>query len=247
MSLRARPRRYFLLMTDMKRPIKADWTVPALLLALSVVPMIGGVARLLSLSPGVEVSAENARFVLSPAPVLIHVVSAALFSLLGAFQFSRWFRLRWPGWHRRAGRVLALCGLLVGGSGMWMTAFYPIPSRLQGAVLRDVRMLVAAAMVTSIMIGWARILRGDVAGHEAWMIRGYALAQGAGTQVLVLLPWTLISAESTGLSRDLLMTASWAINVAVAEVVIRNRPPPVLAARFGNCWRSSSRKAQPLP
>jgi hypothetical protein len=140
--------------------------------------------------------------------------------VLGAFQFSRGFRLRWPGWHRGAGKVLAVCGLLVGLSGVWMTVRYPIPAGLQGPLLYGVRIAVGAGMVAAIVIAWARILQRDVRRHEAWMIRAYALGQGAGTQVLVLLPWTLISGNSLGLTRDLLMTASWAINLVVAELIL---------------------------
>ena len=40
---------------------------------------------------------------------------------------------------------------------------------------------------------------------------------------VVLLPWMLISGESGGLVRDLLMTLSWAINLGVAEWIIRRR------------------------
>src|SRR5688572_18637057 len=63
---------------------------------------------------------------------------------------------------------------------------------------------------------------------RAFMIRAYALGQGAGTQVLVLLPWMLLSGESGGLTRDLLMTLSWAINIVVAESIIRFRGPATL-------------------
>jgi hypothetical protein len=78
-------------------------------------------------------------------------------------------------------------------------------------------------MVASILIAWRSILRRDVPRHEAFMIRAYALGQGAGTQVFVLLPWMLISGESGGLTRDLLMTLAWVINVVVAEAIIRSR------------------------
>jgi hypothetical protein len=204
----------------MNKLTKADLQIPALLLALSLVPSLGGVARLASLSgdaPG------DARFLQAPLPVLLHVISATLYCLLGAFQFSSGFRLRWPNLHRHAGRWLALCGLLAGATGFWMTAFYPIPTSLQGPLLHAVRLAVASAMVASLLIAWRSILRRDLPRHEAFMIRAYALGQGAGTQVLVLLPWMLISGESGGLTRDLLMTLSWAINIAVAESIIRYR------------------------
>jgi hypothetical protein len=206
-----------------KKLTKADWKVPALLLVLSLVPTLGGVMRFASISGDAAVTPDNARFLAAPVPIIIHVIGATLYSLLGAFQFSAGFRRRWPGFHRRAGRVLVLCGLLAGVTGFWMTAFYPIPTSLQGPILHGVRLVVAGAMVASIVIGWRAILRREVARHEAFMIRAYALAQGAGTQVLVLGPWTLITGESGGLTRDLLMTLAWAINVVVAEGIIRAR------------------------
>jgi uncharacterized membrane protein YozB (DUF420 family) len=204
---------------NMRRLPKAAFKIPALLVVLSLVPTLGGIARLASLSG----DAPDDRFLQAPMPILLHVISATLYCLLGAFQFSSGFRLRWPGLHRRAGRWLALCGLLAGATGFWMTAFYPIPTSLQGPLLHGVRLLVASAMVASLLIGWRSILRRDVQRHEAFMIRAYALGQGAGTQVLTLLPWMVLSGESGGLTRDLLMILAWSINVAVAELIIRRR------------------------
>lgn len=202
---------------------KADFKVPALLITLSLVPALGAIVRLVSLSGDARLTPENARFVAAPIPILIHVLAATSYCLLGAFQFSRGLRRRWPRLHRRAGRLLALCGLLAGVTGVWMTASYPIPTSQQGPILYWVRLAVGSAMVASIMIAWWSILRRQVARHEAFMVRAYALGQGAGTQVLVLLPWMLISGESGGLTRDLLMTLAWTINVVFAEVVIRLR------------------------
>jgi len=160
----------------------ADFKVPALLLALSLVPILGGAARLKSLSEGVAVGGDDARFFAAPIPVVIHVVAATVYALLGAFQFSAGIRLRWRTWHRRAGVLLLGCALLTGATGIWMTAAYAIPQRLQGPLLYGVRLVVGVAMLTSIIKGWVSIVRRDLAQHEAWMIRAYALAQGAGTQ-----------------------------------------------------------------
>lgn len=207
----------------MKKLTKADFKIPALLIALSIVPTLGGILRLASVSGHATVGPADARFLAAPTPVVLHVFSATLFCLLGAFQFSTGFRLRWPQVHRSAGKLLALCGLLAGATGLWMTAFYPIPSDQQGPILYGVRLLVASAMMGAIIEAWRTILQRNVARHEAFMIRAYALGQGAGTQVLVLSPWMLLSGESGGLTRDLLMTLSWLINVAVAELILRSR------------------------
>ena len=216
-----------------KKLTKSDWKIPALLLALSMVPVLGGIARFTSMSGDSPVTPDNARFVAAPVPIIIHVLSATVYSLLGAFQFSKGFRVRWPGFHRRAGRVLAVCGLFAGTSGMWMAAFYPIPAALQGPILRGVRLVVGAAMVASLIIAWSSILRRDVPRHEAFMIRAYAIAQGAGTQVLILGPWMLLTGQGVGLPRDLLMALSWAVNLGVAELIIRARRKAHAGQRYG--------------
>jgi hypothetical protein len=185
--------------------------------------MLGGVARLRSLSAGVSGVAVDARFFAAPAPVIVHVMAATIYATLGAFQFSNGIRLRSPGWHRRAGVLLFGCGLLTGVTGIWMTAFYQIPASLQGPLLYGVRSLVGVALLTSLVQGLASILRRDLAQHEAWMIRAYALAQGAGTQALIVLPVMLVSGPVLGLSRDILLSAAWVLNIAVAEWLIRRR------------------------
>lgn len=222
----------------MSKLAKKDLLVPGLLLALSAVPMLGGVARLASLSA--PATPESARFVAAPAPVVIHIVGAALYSLLGAFQFSSGFRRRWPGWHRAAGKVLAASGLLTALTGMWMAQVYAIPEGLQGPFLHVVRLLVGGGMAAAIVLGWRSILRRDVPRHEVWMIRAYALAQGAGTQAVVLGPWMVLGGDGTGLTRDLLMTLAWAINLAVAEVIIRRRAK-LAPANLGEVSLSAAR------
>ncbi len=199
----------------------SQWKVPAALIALSVIPLIGGGVRLAGLAYGAAVTPGNARFVAAPTPVVLHVLCAALFCVLGAFQFSSAFRKRQPVWHRISGRILVPCGLVVALSGLWMTLFYAIGAPLQGVLLFYVRLVVGFAMVASIALAVMAIVRRDFPVHRAWMIRGYALAQGAGTQVLVFIPAFLVSGETLGLTRDLLMTLAWLINVVVAEWIIR--------------------------
>jgi uncharacterized membrane protein len=198
-----------------------DWSVSAPLIALTLVPMLGGIARLLVL--GSSPTAENARFVNDPLPVVIHVMSATLFCLLGAFQFAPSFRRRRPQWHRVAGRILMVAGLASALSGLWMTHFYAIPTALQGDMLRIVRYLVGVGMTVSLGLSWAMIMQRNVTGHRAWMIRGYALGQGAGTQVVIMLPLTIVLGELTGFLRDVLMSVAWLLNWAVAEWIIRRR------------------------
>lgn len=134
-----------------------------------------------------------------------------------------------------------MSGLLTGATGVWMTLSYDIPRDLQGPLLYGVRLMVGTAMVVSVVLAWSAILRREVPRHEAWMIRAYALGQGAGTQALVLGPWMVISGQSGGLTRDLLMTLSWAINVAVAELIVARRKSASYAHRRGGTVAATPR------
>jgi len=202
----------------------AAWLVVGLLV-LSIVPLAAGAFRLSQLAGGAEITPANARFFASPLPVVLHIVSAFVYAILGAFQFPTAIRRRWPGWHRAAGWLLVPAGLLVGLSGLWMTLFYPWPAG-DGALLYVFRLLLGSAMVGSIILGVTTIRRGDVRRHRAWMTRGYALGLGAGTQVLTLAAGEVIAGPPSERSRALLMGAAWLINLAVAEWAIRTRLAP---------------------
>lgn len=201
-----------------RHPGGSSWRVPAALVALTIIPVIAGSLRLLELAGGPVLLPSNPRIDASPAPVVFHVIAAALFALLGAFQFSARLRRRRPNWHRRSGRMLVVAGLVVAGSGLWMTLFYP--GAPGGDLLWAVRLLVGSATAASIVLGFSAIRRRDIPTHRAWMIRAYALASGAGTQL-----FTQGIAEAAfgngDLSKALSMTSGWAINLAVAEWAIR--------------------------
>jgi uncharacterized membrane protein len=202
----------------------ADWQIPAGLIVLSAIPVIAGIARLSSLAGGAEITTENARFFAAPLPVIVHIVSVTIYCILGAFQFAPGFRRNSPDWHRAAGRLLVFAGLAAGASGLWMTLFYPLNQlRLQGDLLYGFRIIIASAMLVCISLGWAAIMQRKITRHRAWMIRGYAIGQAAGTQALVMLPWFLIFGTPNELTRDLLMIAAWVINMGFAEWVIRTK------------------------
>jgi uncharacterized membrane protein len=202
---------------------RPDWVVPALLILLSVVPAVAGTARLAELARGSSVTPANARFFAAPIPVVLHVLAVVPFSILGAFQFAPAFRRRRNGWHRAAGRVLVVLGLLAAVSGLWMAHFYAWPEG-DGVALYVLRLVFGSAMTISILISLLAIRRRDFVSHGAWMMRGYAIGLGAGTQVLTHLPWFLLFGTPGETPRAIMMGAGWVINVVVAEWVIRNAP-----------------------
>lgn len=192
-----------------------EWRLPAALILLGLIPIIAGAARLTELGTGPEVTPANARFVADPLPVVLHIVGAVVYTILGAFQFVPSLRRR--RWHRRAGRVLVPCGLAVALSGVWMAFAYDLPAH-DNDVLAGMRLVFGSAMAASILLGLAAALRRDFTHHRAWMVRGYAIGLGAGTQAFTHAPYLLTTGEQPdGNVRALLVLAGWLINLAVAE------------------------------
>jgi uncharacterized membrane protein len=192
--------------------------VPVALLALIAFPLVAGSLRLVEIAGGPQLLPANPRIDASPAPLVLHVAAATVYVLVGTFQFPARLRRRHPAWHRRAGRVAAVAGLALAGSGLWMTVFYP--DAPGGDLLWAVRLTVGSATAAFIVLGVTAIRHRDVAAHRAWMIRAYALAVAAGTQ-------TFTQGIGEGVfgiddvSTALSVSAGWVINAAVAEWIIR--------------------------
>jgi uncharacterized membrane protein len=188
-----------------------------------MLPIIAGALRLNQLAGGPEIMPANPRFAPMPIPVVVHIVAATVFAILGPFQFAAGLRRRFPEYHRVAGRLLVVAGLLVGLSGLWMTLFY-IRQEGTGDLLFVFRLLFGTAMVVSIVLGLAAIRRRDVNRHRAWITRGYAIGLGAATQMLTLMIGEMAIGKPDELGYALLMAAGWVINLVVAEWSIRRRP-----------------------
>jgi multisubunit Na+/H+ antiporter MnhB subunit len=208
----------------MKITKKADWFIPTGLITFSLIPVLASAVRPWEIVSNAQITTENARFLEMPLPILLHIIGFVPFCILGAFQFSPGLRRRKPGMHRATGWLIIPCGLLGALAGLWMTLFYPSADvgmlRFDGPYLYATRLLAGAAMALFLILGLAAILRRDIPNHEAWMMRSYALALGAGTQVFTHIPWLLFPSIHGELARTLCMAAGWVINLMVVETLL---------------------------
>ena len=210
---------------------KSNWLVPFALIMLSIVPMLAGAVRLFQIGNAAPVTSENLRFMSAPLPVVMHIIGSVIYSILGAFQFSDSFRRNKPLWHRTSGKWLIPLGLISALSGIWMTLFYARPAmdgelivaNFDDHYLYAMRIMVGLMMTCFICLGLAAIRKRNFPQHRAWMIRAYALALGAGTQVFTHIPWFVFPDLHSELTRTICMGAGWAINVLVAEWVISRK------------------------
>lgn len=172
--------------------------------------------------------AETSPFV--QGALYVHIVASAIALVVGALQFWRRLRSRAPRVHRRLGRVY-LGGVALGG----LAGLVIAPSSPAGFVgLFGFGALAALWLVT----GWRAyraIRRGDVASHQAWMIRNYALTY-AGVTLRVWLPLLLVAPLLLGRPWEFdaafadayaaVPFLCWLPNLVVAEWLIRRRGLP---------------------
>jgi uncharacterized membrane protein len=196
-----------------------SWAAPAALLALAAIPLTAGTLRLLQLSGGPQVIAAEDRFGQVPVALVAHISGSIAFALLGILQLMPRFRARHRAWHRRAGRALVVTGLAVAASALWMTVAYEAQPGT-GDLLVAFRLVFATAMGACLILGLRAVRRGDIAAHRAWMVRAYAIGLGAGTQAFTEGFGEALIGVST-LAGDLEKGAGWAINLVVAELLIR--------------------------
>jgi hypothetical protein len=88
-------------------------------------------------------------------------------------------------------------------------------------------------MLISLALGIEALRQKNYKAHGDWMIRAYAIGMGAATQVLTHLPWFILVDLKPGLTpRAIMMGLGWAINVVLAEWIIR---------RYANSRRNTGR------
>ncbi|WP_308159518.1 DUF2306 domain-containing protein [Arthrobacter sp. ISL-65] len=205
------------------RPLPRNrWIVPTALILLTLIPLAAGGVRLGELAGGAEITPKNQRFFDSPLPVVAHVLSVTVYSLVGAFQFVPSLRRGRRSWHRAAGRILIPAGALTALTGLWMALFYALPPS-DGIILLILRLVFGTGMLASIALGVFALRRRDFTRHGAWMTRAYAIGVAAGTQALILIIPELVTGPPDVTTRAVLMGAAWVINLAVAEYVIHRR------------------------
>ncbi|HEX6339773.1 DUF2306 domain-containing protein [Umezawaea sp.] len=174
-----------------------------------------------------------------PFPVRIafyvHIATAGTALVVGPFQFAKAIRRRYRAVHRWIGRTYAVSIAFASVSGLVMSAFS------------------SAAFVgffgfgtLSVLWGWTTwrgyraVREGDVASHQAWMIRSFALTFAAPTLRLwlgvLILFQVALGVGGPDAEVDQLMTDAyaavpflcWLPNIVVAEIMVRRRNLPGL-------------------
>ncbi|GAA0964604.1 DUF2306 domain-containing protein [Acrocarpospora macrocephala] len=160
----------------------------------------------------------------------VHIFSAGLALVVGPFQFAKAIRRRYLNLHRWIGRTYLISIAFASTSGFLM-AFYNSAGLVGFFGFGSLAVLWAWTSYR----GYRAIRARDLASHQAWMIRSFALTFAAPTLRLwfgVLIGVQLLAGSFT---EEMVSNAyaavpfmCWLPNIVVAELMIRRRNLPGL-------------------
>ena len=125
-------------------------------------------------SPAAALDAGFARHMLL---TLIHILPGGLFLTLASLQFAPSIRQKHLRLHRWMGRVLVVCGLIIGLSALVMSYTMNIGGPNETAATT----LFAIVFLVCLIKGYVHIRRKEVERHREWMIRAYGVGLGVAT------------------------------------------------------------------
>ncbi len=122
-------------------------------------------------------AALDAAFARHRALALIHVLLGGLFLTLASLQFVPSIRQKHLQFHRWSGKILVVCGLIIGVSALVMSFQMNIGGPNETAATT----LFAIVFLICLTKGYLHIRRKEVERHREWMIRAYGVGLGVAT------------------------------------------------------------------
>jgi uncharacterized membrane protein len=209
--------------------VRILWVITFLLMLIGVAIVTRRTLALLTPSPASpnfpEAAAMDAGFAPHPVLTMLHITPGLLFILLAPLQFVRRLRIRKPKLHRWIGRVVLVCGIVIGSSALVMSPQMAIGGANETAATT----LFAIVFLFSLIKAFLHIRRRRIALHREWMIRAFAV----GFAVASIRPIVGIFFATSRLTHlaphDFFGTAFWlgfTIQLMVAEIWINYTRSP---------------------
>ncbi len=125
-----------------------------------------------------QFAALDGVFAPNPLLTLVHILPGLLFIALGPLQFNSGFRKRHLQWHRRSGRILFLCGTVIGVSALVMSFAMPAIGGVNQAASTT---LFGVWFLFALGKAFRHVLRREIALHREWMIRAFSIGLAVAT------------------------------------------------------------------
>jgi uncharacterized membrane protein len=125
-------------------------------------------------SPAAALDVGFARYMVL---TLMHILPGGLFLVLAPLQFMPSIRQKYLQLHRWMGRVLVVCGLIIGVSALVMSYTMNIGGPNETAATT----LFAIVFLICLINAYRHIRRKEIERHREWMIRAFGVGLGVAT------------------------------------------------------------------
>ncbi len=199
-------------------------SVMTLLYALTLPVILGGLAKMQTLSTPVGIPADwiTQRYLDNPIASLLHILPGLLFLLIGPLQFAPYLRQRFRALHRTIGRLFIISGIISAFAVIWMVFVFPA---VGGVLTQAATTVINLTMIAFLLHAFQAARTKRFSQHRSSMIRAYAIGLSVSTARIFInaADWVFgmpFEASFTGAS-----VIGVVLNVIVAEWVIHRRPP----------------------
>jgi len=168
----------------------------------------------------------NDQFADYPLVANSHGIFGAVYLLLAPLQFSKGLRNKYLNFHRWAGRLLLILGLIIGTSALFIGIIIPYSGFSEQLIIG----FFGSLFLVSLIISYKSIRAKKIQLHREWMIRALAIGLSIATMRLIFVP-VLILAELNRQQTEawsiISFTIAFVIHCSVAEFWIRRTREPV--------------------
>ena len=168
---------------------------------------------------------ENEGFSEYPTITNLHVLPGLIYLALAPVQFLSSVREKYPRYHRLIGRLLAVIGVVLGSTAMFISLVFPYSGLAEQIIVTGFGVFFVVSIAKGVQCARAR----QFARHREWMMRAFSIGLSIVTMRLIFIPMLIATGGPTRDDAELFSIVSFAIAFLIhaigAELWIRYTRP----------------------
>lgn len=190
-----------------------------LVLISSIIIMVYSVSdRIIKMTPDLTTNVFHQRYIENSLVSILHLVPGLLLILLSPIQLIKSIRQRYINLHRLLGRILVLCALITGISGIIAALIFPAYG---GVSTQAATIFFGIIFIFSLVKAIFHIRKKEIQLHREWMIRMVSIAMGVASIRVIFLLFIKFTNYSYLEIMGTTFWIGWSINLIIAETYIR--------------------------
>jgi len=168
---------------------------------------------------------ENEGFSEYPTITNLHVLPGLIYLALAPLQFLSSVREKYPRYHRLSGRLLAVIGVVLGFTAVFISLVFPYSGLAEQIIVTGFGVFFLVSIIKGVQCARAR----QFVRHREWMMRAFSIGLSIVTMRLIFIPMLMATGGPTREDAELFsivsFTIAFVIHAVGAELWIRYSRP----------------------